>query len=196
MNDKIAKTMLGLCIGYLSVFYVLKFFFPELLIQVIASPTLIRLGEVMKNYPLFDFAMQFISSFIVLYLFCCSSTGRFKFTLKEFGVIIGGNIICFLCSIFLSPFYTHTTTAMMLLLATYCKGKLAYSAIAFALHGYLSMLLSSIKGFETIIIYINSISGFMLAFEGYLWLVLLSIIFYFKENKRNELASPLHQQAS
>lgn len=195
MNDKIAKTMLGLCIGYLSVFYVLKFFFPELLLQSITSPTIIRLGNVMSQYKFLEFVFKTLSTIIVIYLFTCASSGKFKFTKIEFVYILVGAIICRSCIILLPNLYTHTSTAIMFLVAMLCKGKLAYSAISFTLHGYLSIFLFEIRGFEAVMLKINNISGFMLAMESYFWLILLAILFNIKERKENgRLGTPLPQQ--
>lgn len=189
MNYKIARTMLVLCIVYLVAFYILKFFFPELLLQTITSPSIINLGKVMAKYKVIEFAFKTLSSFIVIYLFASASSGRFKFSWLEFFYIGCGTIICRLCIIFLPNFYTHTSTAVMFLVAMLCKGKLTYSAISFTLHGYLSMFLFSIKGFETVMLCINNISGFMLALEGYMWLILLAIIFNIKEKKNGRLVT-------
>jgi hypothetical protein len=76
----------------------------------------------------------------------------------------------------------------MLLVSLLFKGKLSYTVISFSIHGYLLQFLMSIRGIETVIVEVLSIgvlSSFLLCIEGYLWLVLLSIIFYFKENKKN-----------
>ena len=194
MNYRIAKTMICLCVGYLLAFYVLKFFFPELLLQTITHPTLIRLGEVMSQYTALEFIFKTLSSLVVIYLFVCASTGRFKFSWKEVILILVGTAVCRVCALLLPTFYTHTSTATMFLVAMLCKGKLSYSAISFTLHGYLSMFLFSIKGFDNVIMYINSISGFMLALESYFWLILLAIIFYMKESKNYGLGTPLPQQ--
>lgn len=189
MNYKIARTMLVLCIVYLVAFYILKFFFPELLLQTITSPSIINLGKVMAKYKVIEFAFKTLSSFIVIYLFASASSGRFKFSWLEFLYIGCGTIICRTCAILLPNFYTHTSTAVMFLVAMLCKGKLTYSAISFTLHGYLSMFLFSIKGFENVVMYINNISGFMLALESYMWLILLAIIFNIKEKNKNGLGS-------
>ena len=194
MNYKIAKSMLILCIVYLVGFYILKFAFPELLIQTISSPTLIRLGEVLAKHTWFDHIVRTITTAIPIYLFACASAGRFKFTWYEFIYIIVGTIICRLCIIFFPSFYAHTSTAIMFLVAMLCKGKLIYSAITFAVHGYLSMFLTSIRGFETIILNINSVSGILISAEGYVWLILFAIIFNIKDNKNGRLSSPVCEQ--
>lgn len=195
MNDKIAKTMLYLCIGYLSVFYVLKFFFPELLLQTITNPTLLKLGEFMNCYPFTIVIFQFISSAITFYLFACSSCGKFKFDYKEFiylGIIvILNNIIYYI----LPELYTHTCTSLMLVSSLAVKGNLKYATISFVVHGYLSQFLFAIKGIETITMYINPLNGFVFSTEANVWLILLSIVFYFKENSKNgTLGTPLPQQ--
>jgi hypothetical protein len=73
----------------------------------------------------------------------------------------------------------------MLLSAVVAKGNLKYATISFVLHGYLSQFLLSIRGFETITLYFNAISGFLINLEGFVWLALLAIMFYLKENNKN-----------
>lgn len=189
MNYKIAKTMLILCVVYLIGFYVLKFAFPDLLLQSITSPTMLQLGKFLSTHSWFDFIFRTITTFVPIYLFACASTGRFKFSWLEMAYIIIGTLVCRLVAIFAQQFYTHTSTAVMFLVAMLCKGKLTYATITFTIHGYLTMLLTSIRGFETIIFMLNTINGFMLALEAYMWEILLAIIFNIKEKKQNGLHS-------
>lgn len=184
MNYKIAKTGLVLCVVYLVAFYIIKFIFPQILIQTISSPTLIRLGEVMKTYPFVEYVFRLISNFVVLYLFACSGSGKFKFKLWQFIVILICDIINNIVIVFLPELYTHTSIVTMLVCALVCKGNLLYVTISFSIHGYLSQFLLSIRGFETIMIYFNAISGFLIALEIDVWLLLLAIIFNIKENKK------------
>lgn len=179
--------MLCLCIGYLVVFYILKFFFPELLIQVIASPTLIRLGEFISIWVGFEYIVRMLSNFVVFYLFACASSGKFKFKLWNYGIILLFVIICTLVLDFLPDLYTHTSICLMFITAVICKGKLVYATISFTIHGYLSQFLLSIRGFETIYHCLTPVSGLLINLEGFVWLSLLGIIFYFKENKNGSI---------
>ena len=183
MNYKIAKTMLILCVVYLVGFYILKFILPSVLLQTITNPTILRLGEFMSKYKIFELIFKTLSSFIVIFLFTCASCGKFKFTCLEIVYIACGTIACRIVAVFVPTFYTHTSTAMMFIVAMLCKGKLSYATISFTIHGYLSMFLFEIKGFESVVLFINNISGFMLALEGYFWLILLATLFNIKENK-------------
>lgn len=194
MNYKIAKTMLGLSIAYLIAFYVLKFIFPEILLQTITHPTLIRLGEFMNQYPFTIVIFQFISSSLTFYLFACASSGKFKFHYIQLiflgTIIVANNVIYYV----LPELYTHTCTSLMLLSAVVAKGNLKYATISFVLHGYLSQFLFTIKGFETVVMFVNPLSGFVFSTEANLWLILLSLIFYFKENNKNgTLGTPLYE---
>lgn len=185
MNYKVAKTGLILCIVYLVAFYILKFFYPDILLQAITSPTLIRLGEFMNEYT---FAMEIIkvsASFLTYYLFVCACSGKFKLSWIELLYVIIGTLVAKLCILFLPNLYTHTSISVMLILSLLCKGKLLNTTLSFVIHGYLSQFLTSIRGFETIIVYVNSISGLLFNLEAYVWLILLAIIFYFKEEKKN-----------
>lgn len=183
MNYKVAKTMLILCIVYLVGFYILKFFFPELLLQTITSPILIKFGEFINSWIGYTYIFRSITTFITFYLFYCASSGSFKLNLLSFVVFIVLITINNLVLDFLPELYTHTSIVSMFVCAVISKGKLIYATIAFGIHGYLSQFLLSIRGFETIIIYINSLSGFVIGLEVQVWLILLAIIFNIKENK-------------
>ena len=149
MNYKIAKTMLVLCIVYLVGFYILKFIFPELLLQTITSPTVLRLGEMMSKFVLLEFVLMFISNFLTFFLFSCASSGNFKFNRKQYAVILSATVINIIFVIFVPNLYTHTSISLMLICALVCKGKLKYTTISFVLHGYLSQFLFLIRGFES-----------------------------------------------
>ena len=197
MNYKIAKTMLVLCVVYLVGFYILKFIFPELLLQTITSPIVLRLNDFINIWIGFDYVFSFICSYLTYYLFACASSGKFK--QRKFFFIFYA-IITILTIVFaevLPEFYTHTSICFMFLSAIVAKGKLTYATISFVLHGYLSQFLLSIRGFETIITQvgmIGAISCFILTLEAYVWLILLSIIFYIKERKNEQILSPVYQQ--
>lgn len=188
MNYKIAKTMLILCVVYLVGFYILKFIFPNLLVQAITSPTVLKFGELLNKWVGFSYIVNIFGTTITFYLFACACCGRFKFKLRECGIIalaVAINLIVY----YLAPqFYTHTACALILLMAWLCGGKLRNTAISFAIHGYLSQLLLSIRGFETVITtvpYASVLCGLILGTEMYVWLILLAIIFNIKEGIKN-----------
>ena len=185
MNYKIAKTMLVLCVVYLIGFYILKFIFPELLLQTITSPTVLRLGEMMSKFAVLEFALMFLSNFLAFFLFSCASSGNFKFNWKQYSVILSATVINIIFVVFVPNLYTHTSISLMFICALACKGKLNYTTISFVLHGYLSQFLFLIRGVESIVVNPNAISAFMFALEGFVWLVLLALLFYFKERKEN-----------
>jgi hypothetical protein len=195
MNYKIAKTMLVLCVVYLIGFYILKFIFPELLLQTITDPTVIKVGKFFDSNKILYHTLRLATSYITYYLFIFASTGRFRLRWYEHIYICVAIAVCKIV-VELSPqLYTHTSISVMFLLALICKGKLLYSVVSFVIHGYLSQLLLSIRGFETVLVYVNTLSGIMLNLEGYVWLILLGIIFYIKErNKNGRILTPVYQQ--
>ena len=185
MNYKVAKTMLILCIVYLVGFYILKFAFPELLLQVISSQALVNFGEALKVWSGFSHIIRILTSFITYYLFVCASTGKFKRTWLEMVYIVIGTAICKLFVEFLPELFTHTSISVMFILALLCKGKLLNATITFVIHGYLTQFLLSIRGFETVLMFMNDVSGFLINVEVDVWMILLALIFYFKEKREN-----------
>lgn len=189
MNKKIAKTLLILCVSYIVGYYILKFIFPEQLLLVVTDPNIIRLGTFVQSNIIVENIFRILTSFITYYLFSCACTGRFKFKWYEFLIILAFAIISRLCAIYLTNLYTHTSISIMLLLPTILKGKLLYTSTSFILHGYLSQFLFSIRGFETILTHYNLVSGIVLMIEGFVWLIILTIVFNLKEDKNGSIAT-------
>lgn len=188
MNYKIAKTMLILCVVYLIGFYVLKFIFPGLLLQTITSPTMLKLGKFINRWKGWVYVIDILGSCLTFYLFTCAGCGRFNLLKKEYFFIFSIVALNLLVYYLLPQLYTHTSIALMFISVCLCKGKLLYATISFTLHGFLSQFLLSIRGFETIITVENALNGFttlLLCLEMYVWLTLLALLFYFKENKKN-----------
>lgn len=184
MNYKIAKTMLVLCVVYLIGFYILKFIFPELLLQTITSPTVLRLGKFVDSNKFTYHLLRIITAYLTYFLFVCACTGRPAFKLKDQIYILCGVAVAKVVLEFMPELYTHTSISIMLLLSLLCGGNLFRTTITFVLHGFLSQFLASIRGIETVFIHINSMSGLLLNLEAYVWLISLAIIFYFKEKKK------------
>ena len=62
MNYKIARTMLTLCVVYLVGFYILKFIFPNLLVQAITSPTVLKFGEFLNKWVGFSHIINILGT--------------------------------------------------------------------------------------------------------------------------------------
>lgn len=183
MNKVIARTMLALVIIFLTWFYVLKYIFPEFLLLQVTDPNVLKVGEFIESWEGYKHIYYCLSSFLTFYLFTCASSGKFKLTLLEFIYIVIAVALCKVVAMFLPELYVHVSTSVMFILAVLCKGKLAYATTSFAIHGLLSQFVFSIRGFGTIVGRINIASSIVLSLECFMWLLLLSLIFYFKEAK-------------
>ena len=177
MNKKIAKTLLVLCVVYMLGFYLLKYIFPEKFILYITDANILTLGKFIESNIIVTYITYFISGFLTFYLFTCASTGTFKIKLRELITIIICTIINILVTTFLPEFMAHISTCLMFICAYICNGKYKYSIISFTIHGIMSQLLFSIRGFETILINYNMATGLVLSLECFMWLVILSLIF-------------------
>lgn len=185
MNIKIAKTLLTLSIIYIVGFYVIKFIFPDFLLLQITDQNILSLGRFIESNEIFLRIYYCLSTFLTFYLFVCASRGNFKLNWKELIYLVVATAINELVTTFLPNLMVQTSTSLMLILPLLCKGKLFYTVFSFVVHGYLSQFLFSIRGFETVITNINIASGFVLGLEGYVWLILLGLVFYLKENNKH-----------
>lgn len=194
MNIKIARTMLILCIVYIAAFYVLKFVFPEYLLLAITDANVLSAGAFIESHRVIYYIAQGLFTFITLYFFACASCARFKMKWYEVIYLVLGAAITNLVLYFAPDLYTHTSISIMLLIALLCKGKLGYTVISFIIHGFLSQFLFSIRGFETIIMEINTASAMILTVEGWIWLIILGLVFYLKEKKHGRMVTTLSKQ--
>lgn len=194
MNIKIARTMLILCIVYIAAFYVLKFVFPEYLLLAITDANVLKVGAFIEAHKVIYYIAQGLSTFITLYFFACASSARFKIKWYELIYLIIGAAITNLVLYFAPSLYTHTSISIMLIIAMLFKGKLAYTVISFVIHGFSQQFLFSIRGFETIIMDINTASAIILTIECYVWLIILGLIFYLKEKKHGRMGTTLSKQ--
>lgn len=177
MNKKISITLLILLIAYSVAFYVIKYAYPEILLNFVVSDNVIKFGNFLESWKGFEIIYKILSSFLTLYLFACACCGRFKFKWYEFLYIAIATILNRLVIQFLPELYTHTSISIMLILSALLKGDILNTAISFAVHGYLSQFLLKIRGFETILVKYNLASGIMLSFEMFVGLLVLALVF-------------------
>lgn len=183
MNIKIAKTLLILSLVYMIAFYIIKFIFPEVLLLQITDPNVLSFGNFIESWEGYTHIYYCLSTFLTFYLFCCASCVRFKFKWYEFMYMLGAVVLSRIVATFLPSLYVHYSTSIMFILAMLCKGKLTRATITFTIHGFLSQFLFSIRGYETIVGKINIASCIALSIECYMWLLVLSLLFYLKEKK-------------
>lgn len=194
MNIKIAKTMLALCIIYIVGFYILKFIFPDQLLLVVTDPNILKFGEFIESSIIIKIIYWLITGFITFYLFTSASKGSFRLKWYELIYVLCATIINILITTYLPDLMVHTSISLMFILAWLCKGKISYATITFVIHGFLQQFLFSIRGFDTIIMNINTASGLILTIERYVWLVILGLVFYLREKKHGIHLSTISKQ--
>lgn len=194
MNIKIARTMLVLCGLYIVGFYILKFVFPDKLLLIVVDPNILQIGALIDGNPIYLHICNIITTFITFYLFVCASRGSFKLNWKDLILLIAGVAINKCVAEFLPELYTHTSISIMLLLAMFCNGKKEYFVPAFVIYGFAEQFLLSIRGFETIIVKMNSASAIVLMLECWVWLVMFALLFYLMEKRNGTVGSPLSRE--
>lgn len=186
MNIRVAKTMLTLCIVYLSIFYILKIFFPSVFLLQITNPGILKFGNTIQSNVILLYVYYTVSSALTFYLYNCACCGRFKFKKLEILYMAIATAISVAFPEEKVSLYVHVTTCIMLVLPLLCNGSFKYTVISFVIHGTLSQMLFVIRGFEEVVGYVNVASGFLLSTDCYIWLALLAILNYLKEEKKHE----------
>ena len=178
--------MLTLCIVYLSIFYILKFFFPSVFLLQITNDGILKFGNAIQSNVILLYIYYTVSSALTFYLYNCACCGRFKFKKLEMLYMAIATAISVAFPEDKVALYVHVTTCIMLILPLLCNGSFKYTVISFVIHGTLSQMLFVIRGLEEVVGYVNIASGFLLSTDCYIWLALLAILNYLKEEKKHE----------
>lgn len=193
MNNRIAKTFLILSCVYMAIFYVIKFAFPQYLLLQITDPNIVAFGKFIGGSKILTFIFTLITNYITFYLFACSSRGSFKINKMEFLYIFVCALINKVVGMFLPSLAVHTSTSLLFVLAILCKGNFVYTTISFIVYGYASQFLLTIRGFETIIQFVSVATGVVLGVECWVWLIIFTLIFKIREEKKYGLRTTLHR---
>ena len=83
MNKKVLRTMITLVVVFLVALYVLKIFFPEQFVMAIQNEQFIAVGNFIDQRQWLTLVLTGITTFIVMYLYLCAVTKKWRLKLKE-----------------------------------------------------------------------------------------------------------------
>lgn len=181
MNKRVFISMLVLTITFLVGLYILKIFFPNEFIMVIENEKLIAIGEFIDSHMVLYYICCAITAFITYYLYCCACCGRIKLKWYEILEIIAVIVVVRLISLFDASLSNAIQLSSFLFLPYLMKGKLKNSAITYTIHCVAQALSLSIRNLPLYLTNVNFITGLLMTLECYFWLVLLYIIFNYKQ---------------
>ncbi len=186
MNKKVFVSMLALTFIFLVGLYVAKIFFPNEFIMVIENEKLVEIGYYIDSHEWLYYICCGLVSFVTYYLYCCACCGRAKLKFYEILLIIAVIVLVRGISIFDTNISYAIQVSSFLFLPYLMKGKLRNSAITYTIHCLAQALSLSIRNLPLYLTHINFITSLLMAFECYLWLILLCVIFNYKPKKQEK----------
>lgn len=184
MNKRVFTSMLVLCMIFLVAMYFLKIFFPEEFMFRIQNERIIQIGAYIDETPGLYYLICGLTAFLTYLLYCLAACGRVRLKWFEYFMIIAvvGSVRLF--SFIDDRIAIVIEDSAFFVLPWLFRGKLSNTAITFTVHGFSQMLSLSIRDLTVYLTDVNFLTIFLMTFECYLWLVLLTIIFNYESKKK------------
>ena len=175
--------MLTLCIAFLCVCYVLKFFFPQEFVMAISNDRIVSIGNFIDSHIVLYYICCAATSFATYYLYLCACSERMVLRWKEIAYILAVIAIVRVVSFFDNNIATGIQFASFVFLPYLCGGKLRNASIVYTTHCIAQNLSLSIRNIPQYMTNTSFTVFLFMTFECYFWLVLFFIIYnYKKEN--------------
>lgn len=181
MNRKVFVTMLSLCVAFLLGLYIAKIFFPQEFAFAISNENVATIGNVIDSNIVLTWICAMITSFITYWLFLCACKRKYTLNWKEIVVVLIFIVAVRVIRMFDVNLASHISISSFFIIPLVFKHDLKIATITFAIHGLSQVLSLSIRNLPIYFINVNSITAILAGGECILWLVLMYIIFNYKE---------------
>lgn len=185
MNKKVWTAMLVLTVVFLCMLYVAKIFFPQDFVMYIENERLIQIGNVIDSNKVLHYAVGSIFAFITYYLYCGACCRKIKLSLKDICYILITMVIVRAAEILDKDMmiFTHLNISAFLILPVLIGGDLKSTAFVYFIHGFSQIMSLSIRNLPMYLTTMNTITTLLLSIDMYFWLLLMFIIFNYKEKE-------------
>jgi hypothetical protein len=167
----------------LGVVYLMKIFFPEFVIEVAHTDSIVAIGRYIDTHKWAWYLANGIISFAVLYLHCCACCQKRKLNTKETIIIICTIVGMFFVKNILPNQFTVLNLLTNVILPFVMKGNFKATVVCFSAINLLQTLTLEIRGLAALVTDYNFATLIILMIDIYIVQVLLYFLFnYEKEN--------------
>lgn len=163
--------------------YVLKLFFPEIVIKISHTDNIIKIGKYIDTHKWAYYLVTTIVSFFIYYFIVCASCEKKSLNLKEIIIIIITIIIVLLAQKFLPKQYTVINLISTLWLPILFKGKFFNTVLVFSITNLLQTMTLEIRNIGLMLFEVNYATLLILMIDYYITLVLLYFYFNYKKGE-------------
>lgn len=165
----------------LGLVYLLKIFFPEFVIEVAHTESIVTIGRYIDTHKWAWYLVSLAISFATCYLTCCASCKKKCLTNTETIILIATIVLIYLAREFTPSIYTTLNYCSMITLPLIFKGDFKATVICFCSVNFLQAITLEVRNINTMIADFNVATGLILLIDVYILQVLLYFLFNFKE---------------
>ena len=183
MNKKVVKTLIGLTLGFLLAWYILKIFFPEQFVLQINNESLIKIGTFIDSNVILSYICGAFTSYMMYWLYICAVCKKPKLTLKDSLIVIAIYVFGVFVELVDITLATYYSILAMIIYPAFLKAELKNVALVLSFHIIAQCLSLSIRGLSAMILSVNFMSLFVMTLECYFWLFLFYLLFNHYDKK-------------
>ena len=163
--------------------YILKIFFPNLVIETAQVDSITRIGHYIDTHKWAWYLVSGLLSFFVYYLNCCACCRKKKLSLKENLFIICFIVLIYFIKRFLPDLYTPINICSNIILPCIFKAELKTTTFCFCFITFLQAITISIRGLKYMIIDYNYATLTILMIDIYIAQILLYCLLNYKKRR-------------
>lgn len=171
-----------LCGGILFLLYLIKIIFPQYIIDVSHTDSVITVGKYIDNHKWAWYCCTFIVSFIGYYFSCCASSKRKILEWKEVAIICVTILVLFFSKEFLPNQYQVFNWCSTILIPVLCKAQIKPLTINIVIVNIVQSLTLEIRNLSLMISDYNYATLLILMLDAYI----IQLLMYFAFNYKKE----------
>lgn len=161
--------------------YILKIFFPNLVIETAQVDSITRIGHYIDTHKWAWYIASFFLSFFVCYFTFCACCRKKALTIKETVITIVAIILLYIVKEFLPNQYTSLNISIMVFLPMLFKGDFKATAICFISTNFLQTITGEIRNIMAMISDFNFATLLIVMIDYYIFIFLLYCLFNYKK---------------
>lgn len=176
MNKKVWITLLALLISVLVAYNIFALFFPEQFIMCLTDTAILKFGEFIESNVYVYWIVSILMTSIIYYLWSVVANKTFKLGLLQWLFIPIGTAITYIVATFASQIGVISNIAIMLAIFLISKQNYKQYILFYIINLVSQYLILFVRGYNEALPQMNFGSNLCLWFEGFILVLVFSII--------------------
>lgn len=177
----------------LIAFYVIKLAFPDFIIGVAETPSIVKFGQYVDTHKWAFHLYNLVIGYLGGYIYCCACCRKYKLNFKDNIILLLANVVLIFVSQFALQYYSIVNYVLFIfvpfLMCVFDRNlndkTFISTSICFSVDIIAQLLSTAIRNLVIMLTCVNSASMTILLIDTLIWRLLLLCYFNYKNKKEN-----------